>query len=354
MRRILTQLMLSLAAAAQPTLDESALAEAKKLTVMISSTVGDRQMLGAGIIVALENDRVYIVTANHLLRAGAQQARNGDVQVEFSWLRGEQFEPKILNEFDDRALDLAVLTVPNLASTRALTQGLRFDRIAPAGQPRQRSTVWALGYPSGYKWQLSPSAELAQIDAVTLRAGSGTALAAGYSGGPLLADKGNVIGMVRRDFEATRANLILDQVRQWSLPVGSTPGNPPVASTESVSFGEVLRRVIETAPDDFKAIKIPFIGRAFGPWNPRLSLPGSQRCDIDLLGYHCRFTPSALADPSGERERLRILVRAILPSIWQLTSNENRDLFVGPNGVNVEIDNYDKSSIGLHVKRVYR
>ncbi len=164
-----------------------------------------------------------------------------------------------------------------------------------------------------------------------------------------------MIGMVRRDFEATRANLILDQVRQWSLPVGSIPGNPPpgnppaTAAPESTSFGEVLRKVIEAAADDFRAIKVPFPSKPFGPWETHLLLPGSQRCEINFLGYHCSFAPSAVLDASGKKDRLRNLVRDALPPVWRLVRSATRDLVEGPHSINVAIHNFNRPSIDMYV-----
>jgi hypothetical protein len=47
-----------------------------RLVVMIQGKIGDAPSVGAGIVVGIGNDRLYIATANHVVRQGPREAES--------------------------------------------------------------------------------------------------------------------------------------------------------------------------------------------------------------------------------------------------------------------------------------
>ena len=62
---------------------------AKNLVVMIQGTLQEEPTFGAGIVVGEQNNRLYIVTANHVVRRGEEEI--SDLKIEFYALPGESF-----------------------------------------------------------------------------------------------------------------------------------------------------------------------------------------------------------------------------------------------------------------------
>lgn len=81
---------------------------AKPLVVMIghSDCAG---VIGAGIVVGVLSDRLYIATADHVVRCKGRRLDN-TVEVRFHFLPGERVAAKVLDTLD-RGLDLTVLSV---------------------------------------------------------------------------------------------------------------------------------------------------------------------------------------------------------------------------------------------------
>ena len=63
--------------------------QASKLVVMIKGQLAGGETIGAGIIFGFGNDRLYIVTANHVVRGGRSEAH--DIKLNFRFLPGEWF-----------------------------------------------------------------------------------------------------------------------------------------------------------------------------------------------------------------------------------------------------------------------
>src|SRR5262245_45612316 len=102
----------------------------KPLIVMIESIFPDEvKFIGAGIIIGSDTSRLYIATANHLVRNGAPPDRHNaqNVRVKFKWIPGDPIEARLL-EFENAELDLAVLAVTNVDSLRIPGSSL-FDQL---------------------------------------------------------------------------------------------------------------------------------------------------------------------------------------------------------------------------------
>src|SRR5258705_4643541 len=69
----------------------------KPILVMLDRTDGHGAVVdyGAGIIMGVSADRLYIVTADHVVRAEDGNAM-GTIEVSFSWLPGERRTGRVL------------------------------------------------------------------------------------------------------------------------------------------------------------------------------------------------------------------------------------------------------------------
>lgn len=200
-----------------PVADPQGEKQTAPLVVMIKGELGGDETIGAGIIVGTGNNRLYIVTANHVVRrkgAPIQQPR-----VLFKWLPGEWTPAKLLETADD-ALDLAVLSVENLQGLSA--DHLVFNRMA-AGAPRVQQPVYFVGHGGSEIWHTrrAPDA-ISAVSGDTVRFQSAF-LIPGDSGGALVSDGWRIIGMLRSDQagEATALSMhrILEKLREWNYPV---------------------------------------------------------------------------------------------------------------------------------------
>jgi S1-C subfamily serine protease len=187
------------------------------LVVMIKGELAGDETIGAGIIVGTGNDRMYIVTANHVVRRKGTNIQQ--LRVLFKWLPGEWTPAKLLETADD-GLDLAVLSVENLKSLSA--DHLKFDRIAP-GAPRVQQPVFFVGHGGSETWHTrrAPDA-ISGVSGDAIRFQSAF-LTPGDSGGALVSDGWRIIGMLRSD-QAGEANAlsmqrIIDKLQEWNYPV---------------------------------------------------------------------------------------------------------------------------------------
>src|SRR6478609_1405624 len=71
--------------------------ETEHLVVMIRCTLDGKESIGAGIIFGAANDRLYVVTASHVVRHGADEAT--DIRVELRSLPGEPMRATLTTAF---------------------------------------------------------------------------------------------------------------------------------------------------------------------------------------------------------------------------------------------------------------
>src|SRR5262245_52545201 len=169
-------------------------ASALNLIVTIGGHIGQAPVLGAGVIVARERNRLHIATANHVVRRGGAEAT--DLQVRLESAPNIALSARLL-PFADAAFDLAVLTVDSPAGIDPCA--LTLDIVAaPATIVRGRD-VYPVGNPNGVPWVLPvrPDA-IADVrdDRVVFQS---TVLAQGHSGGGLLDGEGRLIALIQSD-----------------------------------------------------------------------------------------------------------------------------------------------------------
>ena len=203
-----------------PAKDPDAERKTKPLVVMIKGILGDDETIGAGFIVGTANDRLYIATANHVVRRGGAEIKN--VLVLFNWLPGEWTEAKLLDSADSN-LDLAVLAVENLK--RLSADRLAFDRLASA-PPAVQQGVLFIGYGGSVSWhtRAAPDA-ISRLSGETIYFQSAF-LVQGDSGGVLVTEDWRILGMLRSvnpgEANALAVQRILDKLREWNYPVALT------------------------------------------------------------------------------------------------------------------------------------
>lgn len=211
--------------------------QAKRLIVMIEARIGQQLINGAGIVLGVQGDRLYIATANHVVRWGDNEAE--DIKVELRILPGEPFAAKLLNSRSgSRALDLAVMVVRGVETDAIPVSLLPFDRLGNTPGMRRADAVYSVGNPRGNRWRVNVSPDrVSQLDGDLIKFES-QVIAPGHSGGGLFDASGRLVGMIRADQppvgEAVKIDRILEKARHWGLPVDLVEGSFEV-QTESPS-----------------------------------------------------------------------------------------------------------------------
>jgi hypothetical protein len=247
--------------------------KAKQAVVMISAATEGEARPGAGIIFGLANDRVYIATANHLVRRGASNA--SDIEVKFRWSRGEHFQAELLTYYD-ASLDLAVIAVPGLAKTGVASAGLSLDRIgnpSSLAQGVRSDPVWEIGDANSAAYSVS-AGQVRQVEAVVLKYGVPVPVAGGYSGGPVVDRNGLIVAMVRQDqppnCEDTRIDLLLSQLKLLGYTIDL---KRPSATQGTNAFQDTLRFYVQAAQSGF----VPLGAKnSIGGWEPTMKLPNAR------------------------------------------------------------------------------
>ena len=198
--------------------------EAKQLVVMLRGKLGNGPVAGAGLIFGTGNNRLYIATANHVVRKGLNEAENLEMQL--NWLPGEWVPVKLLDH-GDKDLDLAVLVAQG-AEDLAIP-ALHWETLGQPAELEQRDEVFPVGYPSGTPWFVSVQPHLvSEVDSQVLKT-EGT-LVPGNSGGALFTKDWRIVGIVSSVGallgESTRIDLVINRLKAWNYPVQLEFGEP--------------------------------------------------------------------------------------------------------------------------------
>ena len=208
---------------AHPGLADEPEDEAKQLIVMIRCKLGGVDTFGAGIVVGSRADRLYIATANHVVRKGLHEAE--DLRVELRSLPGETVGANLLEHVDED-LDLAVLNLPGLSERHISIEDFRFDLTGDSEALERGDPVYHVGYPNGNKWRsnVSPDA-VSEVLGTEVRFES-YSVAPGSSGGGLFDERWTLVGLVRADQPpdavAVRIDRVLERLKGWGYPVELT------------------------------------------------------------------------------------------------------------------------------------
>jgi len=227
---------LSQCAAAQSQTPDPLREDIKRLIVRIEASLPSKSIDGAGIVIGASNDRVYIVTANHVVREGDLPGK--DIRVQF---RGhtEKLLAQLATHYSIDH-DLAVLTIANAKTQGIDVNAFPFDRLGDPSILGQGDPVFLAGHPQGVLWSLTVSPDaFIEADGDSLRFES-KALFRGHSGGALLNFRMEIIGLLRKDEQPNGDALsivsVLSMLKEWGYPV-KLRQRFGVASVETLSAG---------------------------------------------------------------------------------------------------------------------
>lgn len=290
-------------AAAQPA---SALVEAeraaKRRIVAIDAVSIDRAEKGSGIVIHQDGDRIYVLTANHVVRHSGE-----DAETTIRLANDPRRLPATLNEY--RYGDVALLEV-------ALPAGLppfEPDRLVVLSrdQVKTNGSARLLGYPGG---QPALAASLfsrqrpPQGDSVTLEQKCDE----GWSGGAVVDARWRFVGMIQRSHdagcEAAILEPVLELIRAEAGVAPSLDGSSPVvvlapfavpdgvdetvaaagnAALHQILAGKPHLTVLDRAVDDPGSATHTIRGRLTQPVVERRRL---QAYDLDMVGDAYRFS----------------------------------------------------------------
>jgi len=189
---------------------------------------GTSPLQGFGFIVGADSGRVYIVTANHVVRGDGPDEVDRAPTVIFFQDPGHPYTGELLSTSLSRSEgDLAVIRVQ---APSAYT----WNRNVQAAEPPARDTeVWFVGKLGEWYVPTRPGS----VNEVELRGTirvDGLPVSTGTSGAPLISENG-IVGMVVTDgsvfSEATPLDLVKRAIEKWNYPWQLMPNAPnqPVA-----------------------------------------------------------------------------------------------------------------------------
>lgn len=192
--------------------------QTRRLVVMIKGKFEGEDSIGAGVVFGASQDRLYVATANHVVRKGTVEAT--DVKVLLQWLPGEWVPARLLSSVDAKS-DLAVIAVPGMKALSFDTAWFGDGRVGAA--PERGDEVNFYGYGNGEAWH-----SLAKLDAVSAVAAESIRfqsafVAQGDSGGALVNARWQIIGLNLSDqqggAQAIPISRVLAKAKEWSYPV---------------------------------------------------------------------------------------------------------------------------------------
>ena len=208
--------------------------EAKRLIVMIEGKIQGAKVIGAGIIIGSGADRLYIATANHVVRRGTKRLEQ--VRVRLKLLPGQEVEAEVLSDFD-RNLDLAVLSVKGVKALAIPVDEIPFQLLGPAAGLKRGDEVFTIGYPRGMRWQVNVNPDRIAENIGDSLAFESQLVAKGHSGGGLFNKDWELVGMITADQPpngvAARIDRVLKQLRRWDYPVKLTRRMPETPSASA-------------------------------------------------------------------------------------------------------------------------
>ncbi len=192
---------------------------------------------GAGIVIGSRAGRIYIATANHVVRTGGSRPVGAtDIKVQFRFLPGEKFPARLLDT-RNKSLDLAVLSVK--ASADAIPPAeFNYKVLGNSGSLKRGSNVHPLGNPANQNWGVSIAPEKVDSIRATEIVFQSSYIQKGHSGGALLDGCGDIVGLIRSDSpptgKAVRIESILDALREWNYPtdIEASGGCAPSVRTQ--------------------------------------------------------------------------------------------------------------------------
>jgi ankyrin repeat protein len=301
--------------------------------VIVNGNFGATPTFGAGVIFSREKDKLYIVTANHVVRGRGGAVTHLTVRLRIA--PDKQLPAKLLEPFDS-SLDLAVLSVENLAAQSINVCSLSLERLAPSGSAERGDSVFPVGDPNGVAWAMpvQPGA-ISDVSSGNIVFES-SLIARGHSGGGLLDDSEQLIGLIQADEppygRALSFEKILQVLEGWKyetdLGTLNEDGNPPIFS--AVADGKInetkhlLARacsdpnakgkgdfpLLHYALGNLEMMKLLFAAGADVKADDFLMAESDDLNEVQLLlshGAQCGYAPN-MAARNGKTDELNVLL----------------------------------------------
>jgi len=208
---------------------------ATRLVVAITSQFESGSEFGSGIVVGAGGGRLYIATAEHVIRQSGENAKRIEVKL-------TDASPVVTADVFRRAgddSDLAALTVTQTANLNLEASPFDLRRAADLASARRGDPVFALGNLQGGGWRRNVAPDtLSQVAAGTIRFDS-SFIGKGLSGGALFNERWQILGMIVRDDPPVGQALSIERVtatlKTWGVPVQLRTPPPVIASGDDVS-----------------------------------------------------------------------------------------------------------------------
>ncbi len=161
-----------------------------ELVAMVRGELGS----GAAILLGRDGDRVYLATANHVVRQGGEEAKK--IEVQLKPLAPRWLPAQLLPPAGDPELDLALLTVDAPGFDFC---ALPLHLAGDSTRLRRGDPVYPVGYPGGILWAMPLAPDHASQVFPNQISFESQFVRVGFSGGALLNRRGEVVGMIVAD-----------------------------------------------------------------------------------------------------------------------------------------------------------
>jgi hypothetical protein len=224
--------LLLLSARAAAAADEAL--EVQRLVATFSARFDGAEQLGTAVVFALTPERIHLVTAAHVVR---HKGRSPSA-IELRFGGGDRVVRARLERFDDKGLDIAVLVVERREASGLDLDQLPFDRLAAAGSAKRGDPVFVIG---NRRNALSINVTPDRVSGIRGEkiAFESNFVVTGFSGGPLLNDRWQLLGLVLGDNvpegEAIAFGAVAAKLKEWGLPLALRPPYTQVSAGNFVS-----------------------------------------------------------------------------------------------------------------------
>lgn len=286
---------------------------AKRLIVSIEAISDLKVEKGSGIVIRQDGDRIYVLTANHVVRHSGEEA-----EITVRLANDPRRLPAAINEYHVGDVALVEVALPEGIPTFDLERLVVLSR----DQVKRNASARLLGYPGGQpalEASLFSRQRAPQGDSVTLE----RTCAEGWSGGAVVDNRWRFVGMIQRSHdggcEAAILEPVLELIRAEAGVAPSLDGSSPVialapftvpagtaeavATAANDALQQVLARnpsltILNTAVGDPGAATRTVRGRLTPPVVERQRL---QAYDLDMVGDTYRFSVDIeVLDPGGD------------------------------------------------------
>jgi len=238
-----------------------------ELIVMIEAEFADgnpsesRGISGAGIIFGRDADRLFIVTASHVINRDGKIAEK--ISVRLKERPGKTLRAQAMLRVDLQ-LDIAVVVVDNISKYGFEFCELPLDHLGDSDSLERGDYVYPIGNPNGVSWGMP-----VKPDAVSMLDGDdinfeSSFISNGHSGGALLNGNGDIVGMITADSRpfgrAVGFNKVIDLLRSWDYSVllrrqdNENVKKPVDLAAEKGDVSEVRRLLRDCAQVDATAL----------------------------------------------------------------------------------------------------